>query len=109
MRLFELVDSDRQLLDLIKPILLRAKAEGAKEISVQQLLNDLDPEDNVKAPLLIDILSRHRNELKDIILSANLDSIALNLGAKSSMMTKADQQAGKMKSTAIKQAMDKLK
>jgi hypothetical protein len=109
MRLFELVDSDRQLLDLIKPILLRAKAEGAKTVQLQQILNDLDSEDNVDPSMLIDVLRRHRDELKNIILSANLDSIALNHGATTTMSTNADKQANKMKSTALKQAMDKLK
>lgn len=42
MRLFEFVDSDAELLGLIKPILLRAKAEGATDIPMAQLLNDLD-------------------------------------------------------------------
>lgn len=109
MRIFELVDSDQQVLGLIKPILIRAKAEGASSVDVDQLLNDLDSEDNITAELLIDILNRHRKQLKNLILSANLDSIELNKGANSSMTTKADQQANKFNNVAIKQAMDKLK
>lgn len=109
MRLFELVDSDRQILDLIKPILIRARNEGADSVDIQQLLNDLDAEDNMTAPLLVDILARHRNELKDIISKANLDSIELNRGTKTAMSTTVDKQANKIKSTAISQALDNLK
>lgn len=108
MRLFELVDSDRQLLDLIKPILLRAQAEGASSVELQQILNDLDTEDNIDASMLIDVLGRHRDELKNIIKSANLDGIELSQGTKA-MSTTIDKQAAKMKSTAAKQALDNLK
>lgn len=109
MRLSELVDSDQQLLGLIKPILLRAKAEGATSVSMSQLLNDMDSEDNISAEKMIDILHRHRNSLKNIITSATIDSVILNKGPAKSMTSNFDKQTQKMQSTAIKQAMDQLK
>jgi hypothetical protein len=109
MRLFELVDSDQQVLAIIKPILLRAKAEGAEVVSMSQLLNDMDSEDNITAELMVDLFSRHRKDLEDIIVSATLDSIQLNKGPAKTMTTRVDKDAAKMKSTALKQAMDQLK
>lgn len=109
MRIFELVDSDQQVLGLVKPILLRAKAEGASTVSMSQLLNDMDSEDNISPQMMVDILSRHRNSLKNIITSANLDAIELHGGPMSSMSTKADQKANKFNDVAVKQALDKLK
>lgn len=109
MRLFELVDSDQQVLDLVKPILIRAKAEGADSINMDQLLNDMDTEDNITAPMMVDILNRHRQSLKNIITAANLDAIQLSHGPSKTMSTKADQQAKKFKNVAAKQALDQLK
>jgi len=109
MRLFELVDSDEQVLGLIKPILVRAKAEGATDISMQQLLNDLDTEDNINPELMVDILHRHRHEMQDIISNATIDSIVLNKGPSTSMTSKFDQDTEKIKNTALKQALDQLK
>lgn len=109
MRLFELVDSDVEVLGLIKPILLRAKAEGATSIDMKQLLNDMDPEDNITAEILVDLFNRHRQSLKDIISSATLDSVVLNKGPAKSMTSKFDKEVKQMKSTAVKQALDKLK
>jgi hypothetical protein len=109
MRLYELVDSDQQVLSLIKPILLRAKAEGADSINMDQLLNDLDSEDNITAELMIDLLNRHRNDLKDIVLSATLDSIAINKNEPKLMTTKLDKNNEKMKKVATKQALDQLR
>jgi hypothetical protein len=96
-------------LGLIKPILLRAKAEGATEISMAQLLNDMDSADNISAEMMIDILNRHRQDLKNIVSTANIDSIVLNKGSAKTMTSKFDQQSNKMKNTALKQAMDQLK
>lgn len=109
MRLYELLDSDVEVLGLIKPILLRAKAEGANEISMSQLLNDMDSEDNISGEMMIDILNRHRRDLKDIISSATLDSIVLNKGPAKTMTSKFDQDTNKLKNTALQQAMDQLK
>lgn len=105
----ELVDSDVEVLGLIKPILLRAKAEGATEIAMAQLLNDLDSDDNISAEMMIDILNRHRQDLKNIVSSATVDSIVLNKGPAKTMTSKFDQQTNKMKNTALKQALDQLK
>lgn len=109
MRLFELVSSDIEVMGVLKPILLRAKAEGANEISMQQLLNDLDSGDNISPEMMIDILNRHRRELKDIVSSATLDQIVLNKGPAKTMTSKFDQDTAKMKNTALHQAMDQLK
>lgn len=108
MRLYEFIDSDEQLLSIIKPILLRAKAEGVTSVSLRQLSNDIE-DDSVTPELLVSILNKHRNKLKDIISSANYDEIVLNNGHIKTMTTKYDQDVKKMKNTAIKQAMDKLK
>ncbi len=109
MRLFELVDSDVEVLGLIKPILLRAKAEGATEISMAQLLNDMDSADNISAEMMIDILNRHRQDLKNIVSTATVDSIVLDKGPAKTMTSKFDQETNKMKNTALKQALDQLK
>ncbi len=109
MRLFEFVDSDAELLGLIKPILLRAKAEGAMEIPMAQLLNDLDDRDEITPELMIDVLRRHRKDLKNIVTTANVDSIVLTSGPIKAMTSKQDQSVNKMKNTALQQAMDNLK
>jgi hypothetical protein len=109
MRLFEFVDSDAELLGLIKPILLRAKAEGATEIPMHQLLNDLDSKDEITAELMIDILRRHRKDLKNIITTATVDNIVLSTGPAKAMTSKQDQDVNKMKNTALQQALSNLK
>ena len=109
MRLFEFVDSDAELLGLIKPILLRAKAEGAMEIPMDQLLNDLDDRDEITPELMIDVLRRHRKDLKNIVTTANIDSIVITSGPIKAMTSKQDQSVNKMKNTALQQAMDNLK
>jgi hypothetical protein len=109
MRLFEFVDSDAELLGLIKPILLRAKAEGATDIPMTQLLNDLDHRDEITPELMIDILRRHRKDLKNIVTTANVDSIVLSTGPVKAMTSKQDQNVNKMKNTALQQALDNLK
>lgn len=105
----ELVDSDVEVLGLIKPILLRAKAEGATSINMSQLINDMDSEDNISPEVMIDILNRHRNDLKNIVSSATVDSIVLNKGPAKTMTSKFDQETAKMKNTAVQQALDQLK
>jgi len=109
MRLFEFVDSDAELLGLIKPILLRAKAEGAMEIPMAQLLNDLDDRDEITPELMIDILHRHRKDLKNIVTTASIDSVVLTSGPIKAMTSKQDQSVNKMKNTALQQALDNLK
>lgn len=109
MRLFEFIDSDAELLGLIKPILLRAKAEGATEIPMNQLLNDLDKKDEISPELMIDILRRHRKDLKNIITTATLDNVVLSSGPVKAMTSKQDQDVNKMKNTALQQALDNLK
>jgi hypothetical protein len=76
---------------------------------MDQLLNDMDSEDNITADVMVDILNRHRQDLKNIVVSATLDSIALNKGPAKTMTSKFDQQTAKMKNTALQQAMDQLK
>jgi hypothetical protein len=109
MRLFELVDSDQQLLDLVKPILIRAKAEGADSVDMQQLVNDIGANTGVSPSALVDVINRHRQSLKNIITSANLDVISLDKGPANTTSTKADQQANKFNDLAVKKALDKLK
>ena len=108
MRLYEFVDSDEQVLGIIKPLLLRAKAEGAESISTNQLINDLN-DSSVTPELLVNILNKHRKDLKDIITTATYDEIILNKNEIRSMTNKFDKDVNKMKSTALKQAMDQLK
>jgi hypothetical protein len=110
MRLFELVDSDQELLELIKPILIRAKAEGAKSIDMQQLINDMGKDNNISPEFMVDILNRHREQLKNLITKADVDNVIVNNGQQTkSMTTKHDQDAKKMKDTALKQALGGLK
>ena len=109
MRLFEFVDSDAELIGVIKPILLRAKSEGATEIPMNQLLNDLDDRDEITPELMIDILRRHRKDLKNIITTATVDSITLNTGPVKAMTSQQNQDVNKMKNTALQQALDNLK
>lgn len=108
MLICEIVDSDRQVLDIITSILLRAKAEGAQSVDMQQLINDLGDE-SMTPQMMVDILSRHTGELKELVGSATVDAIQLNMGIKKKMMSKQDVDAAKMKNTALKQALDSLK
>ena len=108
MRLYEFVDSDEQVLGIIKPLLLRAKAEGANAIPTNQLLNDIN-DSSVTPELLVNILNKHRKDLRDIITTATYDEIVLNNNELKSMTNKFDKDVNKMKSTALKQAMDQLK
>lgn len=108
MRLYEFVDSDEQVLGIVKPLLLRAKAEGAGSISTNQLLNDVN-DSSITPELLVNILNKHRQDLKDIITTATYDEIILNNNEIKSMTSKFDKDVSKMKSTALKQAMDQLK
>lgn len=108
MRLYEFVDSDEQVLGIVKPLLLRAKAEGAKAIPTHQLINDLN-DSSVTPELLVNILNKHRRDLKDIITTATYDEIVLNNNELKSMTSNYDKDVNKMKSTALKQAMDQLK
>lgn len=108
MRLYEFVDSEQQVLGIIKPLLLRAKAEGARSIPIGQLINDIS-DSSITPELLVSILNKHRTDLKDIITTATYDEIVLNNNEIKSMTTKFDKDINKMKSTALKQAMDKLK
>jgi plasmid maintenance system antidote protein VapI len=107
MLITEIIDSDRQLLDIVKSILLRAKAEGAKTVDVGQLINDIG-DDSVTPELLVDILGRHGAELKNIIAGSTVDTIDMDIAAKKSMTTKADMTDKTMKNTALKQALSNL-
>lgn len=108
MRLYEFVDSDEQVLGIIKPLLLRAKAEGATSIPTNQLINDIN-DSSVSPELLVNILNKHRKDLSNIITTATYDEIILNNNELRSMTSDYDKDVNKMKSTALKQAMDKLK
>jgi hypothetical protein len=108
MRLYEFVDSDEQVLGIIKPLLLRAKAEGATSIPVNQLINDIN-DSSISPELLVNILNKHRKDLSNIITTATYDEIVLNNNEIKSMTNKFDKDVNKMKSTALKQAMDQLK
>ena len=108
MRLYEFVDSDEQVLGIIKPFLLREKAEGAQYIPVNQLINDIN-DSSVSPELLVNILNKHRKDLSNIITTATYDEIVLNNNEIKSMTNKFDKDVNKMKSTALKQAMDQLK
>ena len=108
MRLYEFVDSDEQVLGIIKPLLLRAKAEGANAISTNQLLNDIN-DSSITSELLVNILNKHRKDLQNIITTATYDEIVLNNNEIKSATSNYDKDVAKMKSTALKQAMDQLK
>jgi hypothetical protein len=87
--------------------LLRAKAEGAETVDMQQLINDIGDE-SMTPQLMVDILSRHTGELKELVAGATLDQIQLNMGVKKSMVTKQDADKKKMKNTALQQALKSL-
>jgi hypothetical protein len=107
MRLFELVDSDQGLLELLKPILIRAKAEGVQQIAMQQLINDLG--DRTLTPeLLVSIINGHTGQLKDLIASATLDQIVINTGVTKAVQQQTDRDTNRMRATAAKQALDNL-
>lgn len=108
MLISEIVDSDRQVLDIVTSILLRAKAEGAETVDMQQLINDIGDE-SMTPQMMVDILSRHTGELKELVASATLDQIQLNMGVKKNMTTKQDTEKQKMKNTALQQALSDLK
>lgn len=108
MRLYEFVDSDEQVMGIIKPLLLRAKAEGATSIPINQLINDIN-DSSMTPELLVNILNKHRKDLSNIITTATYDEIVLNNNEVKSMTSDYDKDVNKMKNTALKQAMDKLK
>lgn len=108
MRLYEFVDSDDQVLSIIKPLLLRAKAEGAKSVPLSQLANDIE-DSSITPELLVSIINKHRESLRDIITTATYDEIVLNNNEIKSVSSQQDKNVAKMKSTALKQAMDQLK
>jgi hypothetical protein len=58
---------------------------------------------------MIDVLRRHRKDLKNIVTTANVDSIVLSTGPVKAMTSKQDQDVNKMKNTALQQALDNLK
>ena len=107
MRLYEFVNGDQQLIDIIKPILIRAKAEGAVTISTSQILNDLNDK-SITLELLINVLNDNRRHLNKIISSANYDEIKLNVGGVRGMTSDVDNSTEKMKSTALKKAKGDL-
>ena len=107
MRLYEFVTSNEQLIGLIKPILLRAKAEGVKTISTQQLLNDINDK-SITSDILVNVLQKHRDTLKNIVSTATIDEISLQTDASPSMTSKYDQDVAKMKNTAVQQAKANL-
>jgi hypothetical protein len=108
MRLYEFVDSDEQVLSIIKPLLLRAKAEGAKSVPMSQLVNDIqDP--SISPELLVSIINKHRKSLQDIITTANYDEIVLNNNEIKTVVSKQDQDSSNMKNIALKKALDRLK
>jgi hypothetical protein len=108
MRLYEFVDSDEQVLSIIKPLLLRAKAEGANSIPTNQLINDVN-DSSITPEFLVNFLNKLRKDLSNIITTATYDEIILNNNEIKSMTSKYDKDVSKMKSTALKQAMDQLK
>jgi hypothetical protein len=106
MRLYEFVESDAQVIGIIKPILLRAKAEGANSISTRQLSNDIN-DDAVTSDVLVNILNKHRSVFKNIISSVSIDEIILNADG-SKERSDYDKKVASLKKTAVKQAMDEL-
>ena len=109
MLITELVDSEAELLNTVISILLRAKAEGAKKVDMQQLINDLH-DDSLTPELMVDIFNRHTGKLKNIIAGSTVDEVDLDImGKKKQMTTKADQDTAKIKNTAAQQALDNLK
>jgi DUF438 domain-containing protein len=126
MRLYEFVSSDEQVIGIIKPILIRAKAEGANSISTQQLSNDID-DSSITAEILVDILNRHRAKFKNLVSTATLETVELTTDHARAMTSKhdhaianmknvaansaanTDKTVTKMRSVAADKAMDKLK
>jgi len=109
MLISEVVDSEAELLNTVISILLRAKADGAKKVDMQQLINDLH-DDTITPELMVDIFNRHTGKLKNIIAGSTVDELDLDtIGKKTQMTTKIDQDTAKMKNTATQQALDNLK
>jgi hypothetical protein len=107
MRLFEIVDSDAQLLDTLTSILVRAKAEGVEHIDMKQLINDLgDP--SLTPELVTSIITGHTGELKDLVANATLDQIDINTGVTKKVQQQTDRDTNRMKATATKQALASL-
>lgn len=104
----EVIDSDEQVLGIIKSILMRAKSEGAKQVDMQQLVNDIG-DSSVTPELLVDIFSRHAAELKNIVAGATVDAIDLDTEKKKSMQYKSDTDAAKLKGAAVQQARQSLR
>ena len=109
MRLYEFIESDAQVISILKPILLRAKADGVASISTTQLANDIN-DDAVTPEVLVGLLNKHRSVFKNIIASASIDEILMSDSDSARAMTsKQDQAVSRMKKTAVNQAMAGLK
>lgn len=104
----EVIDSDEQVLDIVKSILMRAKSEGAKQVDMKQLVNDIG-DSSVTPELLVDIFSRHAAELKNIVAGATVDLVNLDTETKKSMQYKTDTDAAKLKGKAVQQAKQSLR
>ena len=104
----EVIDSDEQVLDIVKSILMRAKSEGAKQVDMKQLVNDIG-DSSVTPELLVDIFSRHAAELKNIVAGATVDLVNIDTETKKSMQYKTDTDAAKLKGKAVQQAKQSLR
>jgi hypothetical protein len=65
MRLFEFVSSNGQMLDIIRDLLVRAKAEGADSVSLEQLANEFNGE--VDVDMIRTVLSNNRQSFKGLV------------------------------------------
>jgi len=65
MRLYEFVSSNDDMINTVKDLLVRARAEGAGSVSLQSLANEFGPE--VGVDVLSDVLNQHRYELGGIV------------------------------------------
>lgn len=65
MRLYEFVSSNGELLDIVKDLLVRAKAEGADSVSLEQLANEFDGEIDVDT--IRTIISNNRRSMKGLV------------------------------------------
>ena len=109
MRLYEFIENDAQVISILTPILLRAKAEGVASLSTTQLANDIN-DDAVTPEVLVGLLNKHRSVFKNIIASASIDEILLsNSDAARAMTSKQYRDVAAMKKTAVNQAMAGLK
>jgi hypothetical protein len=104
MRLYEFVSSNDQLLDIVRDLLVRAKAEGADSVSLEQLANEFDGDldiDTIRSTIM-----NHQRSMKGLIGKVTDTTVEFEKPQLMKQQQKSDQA---MTKTAVATALKALK